>query len=155
LLERVQESMQSARTKGKLAEQLASWSVMRVKAEIDKLYEDLRAAGVALPQIVGPTYEVGMVKAGTYKTICYVSLSPHDPDSYEVVVQGGRGLSDAPRLPPDKAKRMFLFDQEDRINPRPNLPGQELSGTRRHSLDFKEVSVSPAKTIPTNRNRSD
>jgi len=117
LLERVQENMQSSKARGRLAAQLADGAVMRVKEEIDRLYDDLRAAGVALPDIVGPTFEVGRTRSGAYETICYVSLSADDPDNYDVVLQGARGLSDPPNLPPANSRRLFLFGRADVINP--------------------------------------
>jgi hypothetical protein len=117
LLQRVQENMQSSKSKGRLAAQLANGAVMRVKDEIDRLYEDLRAAGVALPDIVGPTFEIGSKASGTYETRCYVSLSPDDPDNFDVAMQGPRGLVEPPRLPPENARRLFLFDRDDVINP--------------------------------------
>jgi hypothetical protein len=120
LLERVQENMQSSsKSKGRLAAQLASGAVMRVKDEIDRLYEDLRGAGVALPEIVGPTFDVGRIRAGAYEAVCYVSLSPDAPDIYDVVVQGPKGLSEPLRLPPENCRRLFLFDQKEIVNPRP------------------------------------
>lgn len=120
MLERVQDGMNAARVKGKLSEQLASWSVMRSKDEIDKLYDDLRAAGVALPEIVGPTFEVALNQAGRVRAACYVSLSATDPDRYEVVLQGERGLAEAIRKPPANARRMFLFDRQAVVNQRPS-----------------------------------
>lgn len=117
LLERVQESMQSSKAKGRLAAQLANGAVMRVKDEIDRLYDDLRAAGVALPDIVGPTFEVGSKASGAYQAVCYVSLSADDPDNYDVAVQGLRGIVEPTRQPPDNSRRLFLFDREDVINP--------------------------------------
>ena len=117
LLQRVQENMQSSKAKGRLAAQLANGAVMRVKDEIDRLYEDLRAAGVALPDIVGPTFEIGSKASGTYQTTCYVSLSADDPDKFDVAVQGPRGLAEPARLPPDNSRRLFLFDRDDIINP--------------------------------------
>ena len=119
LLERVQKNMQSVKAKGRLADQLASGAVMRVKDEIDRLYEDLRAAGVALPEIVGPTFELGRNRAGIYETLCYVSLSPTEPDNYGIVVQGPKGLSQPPNLPPENCRRLFLFDTKEIVNPRP------------------------------------
>ncbi len=80
LLERVQDGMNAAKAKGRLADQLATWSVMRAKDEVDKLYDDLRAAGVALPEIVGPAYEVALNQGGRVRAACYVSLSATDPD---------------------------------------------------------------------------
>jgi hypothetical protein len=119
LLQRVQENMQSAKARGRLADQLASWSVMRVQEEIDRLYEDLRAAGLALPEIVGPTFEIGIRQDGRHRVACYVSLSASEPDRFEVVVQGNRGLAEAPRQPPENARRLFRLDPGDIINPRP------------------------------------
>jgi hypothetical protein len=118
LLRRLQENMQSSKAKGRLTAQLANGSVMRVKEEVDRLYEDLRAAAVALPDIVGPTFEIGSKVSGTYEPICYVSLSSDDPDNYDVAVQGRRGFAEPSRLPPENCRRLFLFDQDDVINPR-------------------------------------
>jgi hypothetical protein len=117
LLQRVQENMQSSKSKGRLAAQLASGAVMRVKDEIDRLYEDLHAAGVALPDIVGPTFEIGSKVSGNYEALCYVSLSSDDPDKYDVAVQGPRGIAEPPRLPPENSRRLFLFGRDDIINP--------------------------------------
>src|SRR5258708_40751 len=116
LLERVQNNMLSAKTNGRLAAQLASSAVMRVDDETSRLYEDLRAAGVALPEIVGSTFEVGGYRAGTYEAVCYVSLSAEDPDAYDVVVLTARGLSRSPLLPPENCRRLFLFNREAVIN---------------------------------------
>jgi hypothetical protein len=117
LLQRVQENMQSSKAKGRLAAQLVSGAVMRVKDEIDRLYEDLRAAGVALPDIVGPTFELGSKVSGTYEATCYVSLSSDDPDKYDIALQGPRGIAEPTRLPPENSRRLFLFDRNDVINP--------------------------------------
>lgn len=119
LLERVQANMQSSKAKGRLARQLSSGAVMRVREEIERLYEDLRAAGVALPDIVGPTYEVTQDDRGEQKTACYVSVNPNDPDDYDVVTQGARGLAEPARTPPENSRRLFLYDAKDVVNPRP------------------------------------
>jgi hypothetical protein len=120
LLERIQAYMQNSKAKGRLAAQLASSAVMRVREEIDRLYDDLRAAGVALPDIVGPTYEVTQDVSGTLQLACYVSMSASDPDDYDVAIPGPKGLGEAPRSPPENSRRLFLFDQKDVINPRPH-----------------------------------
>ncbi len=121
MLERVQAGMNAARTKGRLADQLATWSLMRIKDEVDRLYDDLRAAGVALPELVGPTFEVSLNQSGRVRPACYVSLSATDPDKYEVVLQGERGLTEAIRKPPANARRMFLFDRLTVANQRPSF----------------------------------
>lgn len=119
MLERVQDGMNAARARGRLADQLATWSVMRSKEEVERLYHDLRAAGVALPDIVGPTFEVAVNEAGHVRAACYVSLSATDPDRYEVVLQSARGLSEAVRKPPANARRLFLYDRQAVANRRP------------------------------------
>jgi hypothetical protein len=120
LLEVLQaEMLASGRSRGRLASLFANGAVMRVQEEIDRLYEDLRAAGMALPDIVGPTFEVGSAQSGKYEPICYVSLSASDPDSFDVVASGRRVLSDPPHLPPGNARRLFLHDPDEVINPRP------------------------------------
>jgi hypothetical protein len=121
MLERVQAGMNAAGTRGKLADQLATWSVMRNKDEVDRLYDDLRAAGVALPALVGPTFEVSINQSGRVRPACYVSLSATDPDRYEVALQGERGLMEAIRKPPANARRMFLFDRLAVANQRPSF----------------------------------
>ena len=118
LLERLQAHMQSAKTQGRLAAQLASSAVMGGQKEIDRLYDDLRAAGVALPDVVGPTFEMGRNRSGTDETVCYINLSPDDPDKLDVAIQGPRGLSEPSRLPPDNACRLFRFEQNTVVNPR-------------------------------------
>ena len=119
LLERLQANMQPFKAKGALASQLASAAVMRVDEAVDQLYDDLRAAGVGLPNIVGPTFKVGRNHAGKFETACYVSLSPNDPDRFDVALQGPKGLSHPLLSPPENSRRLFLFDREDVINPRP------------------------------------
>jgi hypothetical protein len=120
LLERVQDGMNAAKAKGRLADQLATWSVMRARDEVDRLYDDLRAAGVALPEIVGPTFEVALNQGGRVRAACYVSLSPTDPDRYEIALQGERSVTEAVRKPPANARRMFLFDRLAVANQRPS-----------------------------------
>lgn len=120
LLQRLQEGMQASKFKGRLLSQLTGDTVTRSQSEIDRLYDDLRSAGVALPEIVGPTFEIGSKVSGGYEISCYVSLSPDDPDKYDVVVQNARGFSEPPRLPPENSRRLFLFDRNEVINPRPN-----------------------------------
>jgi len=118
LLERLQASMQSSRSRarGRLAAQLASGAVMRVQAEIDRLYDDLRAAGVALPDIVGPVFEVTGFASDT---ACYVSLSPDDADTFDVAAFGPRGFSEPPHEAPENSRRLFRYDKADVVNPKP------------------------------------
>lgn len=113
LLGRLQANMQSAKARGRLALQLASAATMR-SDEIDRLYDDLQMVGVALPDIVGPTFEVAGAQPGAS---CFVSLSREDPDRYDISLLGPRGFSEAPRRPPDNARRLFLYAPGDTVNP--------------------------------------
>ncbi len=145
ILERVQAGMNAAKAKGKLADQLATWSVMRIKEEVDKLYDDLRAAGVALPELVGPTFEVSLNQAGRVRPACYVSLSSTDPDRYEVVLQGERGLTEAIRKPPANARRMFLFDRLTVANQRPSF---DLRDVVLPSIDGRQAAPLSSGVVP-------
>jgi len=140
MLERVQDGMNTAKAKGKLADQLATWSVMREKEEVDRLYDDLRGAGVALPEIVGPTFEVAINQDGSYRAACYVSLSATDPDKYDVVVQGARSLLGTTHKPPANARRMFLYDRHDVVNRRPS---SDVRGLVPDSRDIEDPEATP------------
>lgn len=115
LLERVQASMQSSRARGRLAAQLSSGTVMRNRDEIDRLFDDLRAAGVALPDIVGPTFEI---TGGPGNVTCYASLSTANPDEYDVSLFGSRGFNEPPYQPRENSRRLFLYDRDDVVNPK-------------------------------------
>jgi len=119
LLEYIQSNMQSFNVRGALADQLASYSVMRVDRGVENLYADLRAAGVPLPEIVGPVFEVEGYRIGVYSLKCVVSLSPDNPDKYDAVIKGPKGMARAYHSAPDGCRRLFLYDRETAINPRP------------------------------------
>jgi hypothetical protein len=116
LLQRLQANMQSSRARGRLAAELTLGAVMRSRAEVDRMYDDLRAAGVALPEIVGPTFEVTGLAPDTS---CYVSLSVSDTDNFDVTLFGPRGFAEPLRLPPENSPRLFLYDKNDVVNPKP------------------------------------
>ena len=118
LLEHIQSNMQSFNVKGALADQLASYSVMRVERAVENLYADLRAASVPLPEIVGPVFEVEGYRIGVYSLKCVVSLSPDNPDKFDVVVKGPKGMVRAYHSAPDGCRRLYLYDRETAINPR-------------------------------------
>mgnify|MGYP003607240816 CR=1 FL=1 len=148
MLERVQDGLNAAKAKGRLVDQLANWSVMRTKEEIDKLYDDLRAAGVALPEIVGPTFQVAVNQGGRYRAACYVSLSSTDPDRYDVVLQGPRSLTDATRLPPVNARRMFLYDRRDVANQRPASINRDLFNVEPREVEEQQAPPLSSGRVP-------
>jgi hypothetical protein len=117
LLETVQAGMMSLNVKGALSDQLASYSVMRNERATASLYDDLRAAGVPLPAIVGPTFEITGYRAGVYDLRTIVSLSSEDPDRYSLATLGPKGIAPPSRSPPPNCRRLFLFDRQDQLNP--------------------------------------
>lgn len=121
LLERVQAQIVASRARGRLAGLLANASVMRVTEEIDHLYNDLRGAGMALPELVGPTFEVLLKRGDVVEPACYVSLSTDDPDVFDVAISGQKGLTEPVYLPPENARRLFLFAKSTVVNPRPPM----------------------------------
>lgn len=148
MLERVQDGLNAVKAKGRLADQLATWSVMRTREEVDRLYDDLRAAGVALPEIVGPTFEVAVNQGGRYRAACYVSLSPTDPDRYDIVLQGPRSLADATRLPPANARRMFLYDRRDVANQRPASINRDLFSVEPRDAEEQQAPPLSSGRVP-------
>lgn len=117
LLDKLQQSMLSFKMKGVLSDQLANESVIRNDQAVDDLYADLLVAGVALPEITGPVFEVGGYQKGTSKMQCFVSLSINSPDRYDVVIGGANGMVRANRSAPKDCRRLFLHSKDAVINP--------------------------------------
>lgn len=117
LLGFVQKSAASVTLKGPLVTQLGATLASRDDRLVEALYGDLRNAGVRLPELVGPTFEVSGYVSGSYEMQCYVSFSATDPDRYDVAIGGPAGLSAAYRAAPDKCRRLFLFDRATMLNP--------------------------------------
>ena len=119
ILENVQQNMILLDVKGALTAQLASYSVMRDERAIDNLYADLRAAGVRLPRIVGPVFEVEGYQVGEGETQCFVSLSLDDPDQFQVAVRRPKIWAHPGASAPNGGRRLFLYGKDAVINPRP------------------------------------
>jgi hypothetical protein len=119
MLENIQQNMQSLKVRGALSDQLASWSVMRVEKSIDHLYADLRAAGVRLPEIVGPVFEVTGYRQGGREMQCFVSLSVDDPNKYAVAIRRPSKWSHPNWSAPRDCRGLFLHDRDAAINPAP------------------------------------
>ncbi|MEI6203235.1 MAG: hypothetical protein WCP68_14900 [Enhydrobacter sp.] len=117
LLKYVGANIDSMGLQGALAKQLAVLAASRDDRQVDTIYEDLRRAGVPLPEIVGPTFEVTGYTTGDYKMQCLVSYSMQDADRYEVAIQGPGGLSKAFKTAPQQCGRLFLFDHSYMLNP--------------------------------------
>jgi hypothetical protein len=119
MLENIQQNMSSLRVNGALSDQLASYPVMRDERAIDRLYADLRAAGVRLPEIVGPVFEVSGYRSGGGEAQCFVSLSLDDPDKYAVAIRRPTKWSHPNWSAPRDCRGLYLHDREAVINPRP------------------------------------
>ena len=126
MLENIQENMSSLKVKGALFEQLASYSVMRVEKSIDHLYADLRAAGVRLPEIVGPVFEVSGYQIGGQDAQCFVSLAPDDPDRYAVAIRRPAKWSHPNGAAPKDCRGLYRHDKDAEINPSPQQPPAQL-----------------------------
>ena len=78
--------------KGPLAGQLVAVLASRDQQLIDSVYADLPNAGIMLPNLLGPTFDVGGYATGGYTMLCYVRFSSDTPDKYDDVLQGPAGL---------------------------------------------------------------
>jgi hypothetical protein len=103
--------------RGALATQLTAAIAARDPRLVDAVYADLRAAGLALPEIVGSTYEVSGFSAGDLDLECVVSLSLDDPDRFDLVLKGAAGLTRPPRQGPPACGRILTFERSDILNP--------------------------------------
>ena len=117
MLEHIQRNMLSLGVKGPLADQLASYGTMRNEAATAKLYADLKAAGLPLPELMELIFEISGYRAGYYDMGCFVSLSRDDPDRYDLAIQGPKGMARAYRSAPQNCPRLFRYDRKEAINP--------------------------------------
>jgi hypothetical protein len=117
LIEHVRKEVAARNPRGPLAVQLAAAVAARDTKLADTAYADLLAAGLALPEIVGPTFEVMGFSAGDLELECVVSLSPDDPDRFDLVLKGAAGLTRPPRQGPQACGRILGFERSDILNP--------------------------------------
>ncbi|CAN5825420.1 hypothetical protein BH11PSE3_BH11PSE3_29600 [soil metagenome] len=131
MLENIQQNMSSQKVNGALSEQLASYSVMRAERSIDALYADLRAAGVRLPEIVGPVFEVSGYRLAGRDMQCFVSLSPTDPNRYQVAIRRPTKWSHPNWAAPAECRGLYRHDRNAVINPSSEArPQQSEAGER-------------------------
>jgi len=120
LLELVRRSVEGMEVRGSLAAPIAGAIAARDERATDAVYSDLRRAGIVLPEVMGPTFEVSGYAIGPYQMRCTVSFSKDDPDKYDAVIEGPAGFSHALRTAPQQCRRLFLYDQDAVINPTKN-----------------------------------
>jgi len=80
------------------------------------VYENLRAVGLALPDLSGTTYDVTPMPSDV-KISCKVSLPSEHPDGYDLAVVGSNGLSTPSRAAPERCRWMARHAPMDMINP--------------------------------------
>jgi hypothetical protein len=119
ILENIQQNMASLKVSGALSNQLASYAVMRDERSIDNLYADLRAAGVRLPEIVGPVFEVSGYRSAGQEMQCFVGLSADDPSRYAVAIRRPTKWSHPNWAAPRDCRGLYLHGREATLNPRP------------------------------------
>jgi hypothetical protein len=118
LLKHVQGRLDLYGIKGPIAAQLAAALAARSDSVLAQAYADLAAAGLPLPEVVGPFFEVGGYSAGAYDVQCHVSFSLKDPDRYDLALAAEAGLVRSSRQAPQQCRRLYLFDRQDELNPR-------------------------------------
>ena len=118
LLKHVQARLDLYGIKGPIAAQIATALASRGDRGLDQPYADLMAAGLPLPEIVGPAFEVSGYSAGAYDVQCHVSFSLKDPDRYDLTLAAEAGLVRSTRQAPRQCRRLYLFDRQDVLNPR-------------------------------------
>ncbi len=117
LLEHIHKNVASFSVSGPLATELAALLASRDDRLIDSVYADFRAAGLPLPDIIGPTFEVSGYGAGIYALRCIASVSLDNLDSFDVVLEGPMGLARPPQKPATACGRLFSFERDDIVNP--------------------------------------
>ncbi|HZQ02319.1 MAG TPA: hypothetical protein VFB13_22425 [Reyranella sp.] len=117
LLEHVQRNVSALNMNGLLAAQLAAVVASRDERLLNSVYADLRAAGLPLPEIVGPTFEVTGFESEPYRLQCTVSLSLDDPDKFDAVIQEPAALSKPDRRITPACSRLLGYEPGEKLNP--------------------------------------
>lgn len=118
LLEHVRENIATFSIKGPLVAQLQAVIDSRDSQLVDSVYNDLRNAGIALPEQFGTGYEVTGYSIGEFDLKCHVNFQRDSPNRFDVVLIGPKGLMKSLRLSPVACPGLFFYDQDDILNPR-------------------------------------
>jgi hypothetical protein len=79
------------------------------------LYAGLQGAGLPLPDLSGALFDVPLSDGP--RSSCKVSLPAQDPDAYDLVLVGPRGLSAPTRHAPERCRWLARLAPGDVINP--------------------------------------
>ena len=118
MLEQVLQNVESFSVKGPLVAQLRAVLALRDDQLLDAVYNDLRSAGIPLPELLGTFFDVTGYMAGDYSLECQLSFSRDNPDRFNVVLQGPDGAMKPLQTPPPACPGLFLYDRDDVINPK-------------------------------------
>ena len=118
MLEQVQQNIETFSMKGPLVAQLKAVLATRDDQLIDAVYNDLRSAGIPLPESLGAFFMVTGYSAGAYSLECHMSFSRDNPDRFDVVLEGPDGPVKPFQSPPPACPGLFLYDKDDMLNPR-------------------------------------
>lgn len=116
MLEHVQQNIESFSVKGPLVLQLRAVLAARDDQLVDAVYNDLRSAGIPLPEPLGAFFMVSGYLAGPYSLECHVSFSRDNPDRFDIVLQGPEGVLKPFQSPPAACPGLFLYDKDDMLN---------------------------------------
>jgi hypothetical protein len=79
------------------------------------LYAGLRGIGLPLPELTDTLYDVTL--SGRSRQSCTVSLPAQDPDAYDLVLVGPKGLSAPARVAPERCRWLARFGPAQVVNP--------------------------------------
>ncbi len=118
LLGHIRDNVSAFSVRGPLVAQLQAVIDSRDSLLVDSVYDDLRNAGMALPEQFGRVYEVTGYSIAELDVQCHVSFQRDSPHRFGVVLIAPNGLMDALRPPPAACPGLFFYDQDDILNPR-------------------------------------
>jgi hypothetical protein len=117
LLNHIRQNMASLDVRGPLATQLAAAATARDDKTVEAAYADLRAAGLALPELVGPIFEIKGFNAGEYALECLVSFAADDLDRFSVALKTPSGLLRPESRGAPACARALSFEKGAILNP--------------------------------------
>lgn len=117
LLRQIEATISAARASERLASHLRATVETRNDALISEIYAGFKAAGLPLPELNAVVYEIQGVSANPPAS-CIASLSPAEPDRYDVALRGPKGMMHARYSAPQGCRWLFRHDANEIVNPR-------------------------------------
>lgn len=117
LLRQLEASISAARASDRLALHLRATIDTRNDSLVSEIYAGFKAAGLPLPELAGVVYEIRGFP-GNSATSCIASLSPAEPDRYDVALRSAKGMSHPRYSAPQACRWLFRYDVGEIINPK-------------------------------------